>query len=521
MPRRTRSSGSPAIDWPALLREARRRWDVRSLRPGQRELIELALAGRNAIGVLPTGAGKSLCYQLPSLHLQRPVIVVSPLIALMQDQQDQAADAALEVAKLDSTLTAAEERDAVEQITAGAAEIVYVTPERLENPEYLALLRRGVADLLVVDEAHCISQWGHDFRPAYLALRDARRALGEPPVLALTATATPAVTADIAAQLGIGDALVISTGIERPNLFFEVARTVNPEAKYARLRALLDETHGVGVVYTATIRAAEELAQRLRDDGVAAERYHGKLRAAERRDIQQRFMADAFRVIAATKAFGLGIHKSDIRFVAHWHVPDSLESYYQEAGRAGRDGEPARAVLFFQLEDRRIQSYFLGGKYPRRAESRHLYETLLQLCAPRDGATPLPPLVSELAVAADISLRRARVIVAQLEAAGVLSRRQGRLRDVRRFATQTAFEAFLGEYEERLREDRARLEAIMAYGQVTRCRMRILREYFGEPPGAPCAHCDNCRDHPEVQRDECAADAGTIANGRLHAAVNE
>src|SRR5438270_121335 len=216
-----------SIDWNAMRREAAKRFGVQAFRPGQRELIEAALGGRDALGLLPTGGGKSLTYQLPALFLPGAVVVVSPLISLMQDQQEKAVAARIEVAKLDSTLTSTEERHAIEEIAAGANDLIYVTPERLENPEYLALLRTRSVSLFVVDEAHCVSQWGHDFRPAYLGLAEVARALGGPPILALTATATPEVVAGIIRQLGMREPQMVQTGVDRPNLFREVRRTVN------------------------------------------------------------------------------------------------------------------------------------------------------------------------------------------------------------------------------------------------------------------------------------------------------
>ncbi len=225
---------SRRLDWAALTQEAARRFGVRKFRPGQRELIEAALRGHDALGLLPTGGGKSLTYQLPAIFLPRAVVVVSPLISLMQDQQEKAEAARIDVAKLDSTLSTSEERDAVEGIASGANDLIYVTPERLENPEYVGLLRERGLSLFVVDEAHCVSQWGHDFRPAYLGLADAARALGRPPVLALTATATPEVVADIVRQLRMADPEIVQTGVERPNLFIEVRRTVNRAMKERR-----------------------------------------------------------------------------------------------------------------------------------------------------------------------------------------------------------------------------------------------------------------------------------------------
>jgi ATP-dependent DNA helicase RecQ len=489
----------------ARLLSAAERFHVRSFRPGQLEIMEAVLSGKDALGVMPTGSGKSLTFQLPSLLLPKATVVVSPLIALMQDQVQKAQQAEIESAKLNSTLSCSEEEEAWEMISEGDSKLVYVTPERLENPEYRAVLREGGVSLFVVDEAHCISQWGHDFRPAYLSLREAIRDLGHPPVLALTATATSEIQMDIIQQLNLKNPVVVDTGIERPNLFLEVFRTVNGLAKRECIRSILKETEGSGIIYVATIRTANELYEWLCAENVNAARYHGKMKAKERETIQQRFMEGKFHVIVATKAFGLGIDKPDIRFIVHFNFPDCLESYYQEVGRAGRDGKLARCPLLYRLEDRRIQGYFLGGKYPRREHSQCIYDIVA------DSGRGAGIYVHDLVTGSGLPQRKLRVVLSQLESSGIIDRTAGKVRCVRKFSTAEEMQEFLGEYERRHLSDRERLDLMMRYAETTFCRTRFLREYFGEPSGSDCGHCDNCRYKAERHAQSSQAEATPAA----------
>ncbi len=481
---KTRAGSAP---WAAVQRIAKKEFGVTRFRPGQREIIEAVLGGRDAVGLLPTGAGKSLCFQVPAQLLEGTTIVVSPLLALIQDQTDKLEDRGVLAARLDSTLTTREEREAIANVRSGDR-IVYVTPERLEKPEVIADLRKGGVSLFVIDEAHCVSQWGHDFRPAYLSLREAIQGLGRPPILALTATATYELLKDVVDQLGMKDPEIVRTDAERTNLFFEVKPTPSEDKKLFALVELLKSNDDPAIVYTATIASAEALHTSLKESGIDAAIYHGRLKKADRLGNQHAFMNDEKRVIVATSAFGLGIDKPNVRLVVHYMFPDSLESYYQEAGRAGRDGKAARAVLLYRLEDRRVRSYFLGGKYPKQEALLAVYEAM------RNGSRrgQLAGLVEKTQLAE----KKVKVIVAELIKMGVARREGDRLALVREFADARELERFTTSYRKRFEADRQKLSEMMSYAQSTACRVSCLLMYFGETPTSDCNHCDNCRDRP-------------------------
>ncbi len=462
----------------ALERALHERFGLQQFRPGQREAALALLEGRDLVAVMPTGAGKSLCFQLPALLLPGPTVVVSPLIALMKDQVDKLRARGIEAAALHSGLPSGERAAVESAMTSGRLRLLYIAPERLGSGAFRESLRRLNPARLVVDEAHCISQWGHDFRPDYRRLAGVRASLGVP-AAAFTATATPDVRADIAAQLGLVNPLDLITGFERANLTLAVETCRGREEKAAALSRLVGDMGPPGIVYAATRKNVELWADHLTGLGLRTGRYHAGLSDEARADVQDRFLAGRLDVIVATNAFGMGIDKADLRFVAHVEIPGSVEAYYQEAGRAGRDGLPARCTLLFSPADVRTQEFFLAGSNPAANVLRDVWRLL------GEGRSD-EEITDRLGhdAAGSMSAATAVRLLRRTAESGGISPGQGPMpldEAARRHKAQ---------------RDRERLDTMVRYAFSRGCRTRFVFDYFagGARGGAAprCGTCDVC-----------------------------
>lgn len=457
-------------------------------REGQSEVIESVLEGRDVIVVMPTGGGKSLCYQLPALLFEGVTLVISPLIALMKDQVDALNAREIPATFINSSISPDDQMGRLRAAARGEYRMVYVAPERFRNARFIEMLKaEATISLFAVDEAHCISQWGHDFRPDYLRLREAVEQLGRPQVIALTATATPAVRADIAGQLALREPASFVAGFDRHNLILRVEACKSERDRMQKAYQVARKSNGPGIVYCATRKGVDQVGAGLRHMGLNVAQYHAGMTEGARSRAQDAFMAGELEAIVATNAFGMGVDKADLRFVTHYHLPGSIEAYYQEVGRAGRDGLPSLCTLLFNYIDTRVHEFFIEGNYPPRSIIERVYALLLE-AGQEVAPVTAGELARRLALKNEMSVSSALVY---LEKAGHILRGQGiRLLDGAPVERLRVDWRDLGRREAM---DRKKLREMVDFGYHEECLREYILRYFGDRKPVANCRCSNCQ----------------------------
>jgi ATP-dependent DNA helicase RecQ len=448
--------------------------------------------------MMPTGAGKSLCYQIPALSFPGGCLVISPLIALMQDQVDALRRKAIEAHFINSTVSRDERERRLDEFVRGNIKLLYVTPERFRKKEFIAAIQSANIDLLAVDEAHCISEWGHDFRPDYSRIGEFRELIGNPLTIALTATATPEVQKDIVAKLNIKpeNITVFHEGICRPNLRLETREAFDEKEKLKYILDVLDQYDGCGIIYFALIQTLDKFSIMLERLGLKHSVYHGKLPDNQRRKVQRAFMGGKEKLILATNAFGMGVDKPDIRFVIHAEVPSSVESYYQEIGRAGRDGEPSLCVLLYSQDDLYTQMEFIKWANPSGEYYHRLYN-ILQANMEKANSLGIEYLREQMSFK-DKNDFRLETALAMMERYGIT---EGAI-DTHNLelCEELPEELSNDEYiKKKLKNDNMKLLSVVKYFREEGCRRVFVSDYFGFPGEPECGNCDNCGDISKVE----------------------